>query len=66
MVPIKRAKRRHLRDAIFGQRGKGEQRGKEIREHHFEEKNGRKKGYSDVLTHLTKQREREKELIYLC
>ena len=38
MVPIRRAKRRHLGDAIFGQRGNGEQRGKEIRDHHFEEK----------------------------
>ena len=38
MVPIKRAKRGHLRDAIIGQRGNGEQRRKEIREHHFEEK----------------------------
>ena len=38
MVPIKRAKRRHLRDAIFGQRGKGEQKGKEIQEQPFEDK----------------------------
>ena len=38
MVPINRAKRRHLRDAIFGQRGKGEQRGKEIQEQPFEGK----------------------------
>ena len=28
--------------------------------------NWQKKGYSDVLTHLTKQRARERELIYLC
>ena len=27
----------------------------------LKKKNGRKKGYSDVLTHLTKQRESEKE-----